>query len=154
MYSFPTRKLAPPSHRGLLCMGIIMESNELKLLFEKSKHYSHDVKSTSMSLTLSSFPDTGVCLRPGFIYGWRRAGSTNVPLQLFGVPMTIASRKLGALSTIVSNVPFVGSEMSAAVPVEAVAKSAVLGAIGSVEKQILDTTEMLKLADSFHHTIE
>nr|CCA15162.1 conserved hypothetical protein [Albugo laibachii Nc14] len=84
--------------------------------------YYHGKERAEASIR-ENFPETGVCLRPGFIYGWRRTGSTNLPLQLFGVPMTIASRKLGALSAVVSNVPFIGSEMSAAVPVEATAET-------------------------------
>ncbi|DBA04980.1 TPA: hypothetical protein N0F65_006982 [Lagenidium giganteum] len=99
------------------------------------------------------FPQTGVSLRPGFIYGWRRVGSYTVPLQLFGAPMSLVARNLGAVSAVVSSIPFFGDEMFSAVPVSAVAKAAVLSAIGPVHGKTLDSTSILALSDSFHHTL-
>lgn len=92
-------------------------------------------------------------LRPGFIYGLRRTKSYSIPLQLAGIPMTALSRNLGAVSSVISHIPFFGEEMRAAIPVSAVAKAAVLSAIGPVHGQTLDTTNMLELADSFHNTL-
>lgn len=96
------------------------------------------------------FPETGVSLRPGFIYGPRRTDSFSIPLQLIGAPLTLLSRNLGAVSAVVRWIPFFGEEMHAAVPVAAVAKAAVLCAIGPVHGLTLDTTNILALADSFH----
>lgn len=97
------------------------------------------------------FPDTGVALRPGFIFGWRRTKQgRGIPLQVVGAPMSMLARDLGAFSSALGFVPFIGDELRAAIPVSAVAKAAVLSAIGSVPKQTLDTTSMLELAASFH----
>jgi hypothetical protein len=60
------------------------------------------------------------------------------------------ARDLGGFSSALSYLPFVGEEMRAAVPVGAVAKAAVLSAIGPVQGQTLDTSSMLELAASFH----
>jgi hypothetical protein len=94
-----------------------------------------------------------VSLRPGFIYGWRRVKNASIPLQVVGSPISLAARNLGALSTAISYIPFFGEEMRAAIPVGAVAKAAVLSAIGPVPGSTLDTTSMLAIADSFHHTL-
>ncbi|TMW64833.1 hypothetical protein Poli38472_009000 [Pythium oligandrum] len=102
----------------------------------------------------SSFPSTGVSLRPGFIYGPRRTKSFGIPLQLAGVPIKFVARDLGAVSSIISRIPLVGHELHSAIPVAAVAKAAVLSAIGPVQRETLDTSSMLALADSFHHTLE
>jgi hypothetical protein len=97
------------------------------------------------------FPSTGVALRPGFIYGWRRTKKgQGIPLQLVGAPISMLARDLGGFSSALSYLPFVGEEMRAAVPVGAVAKAAVLSAIGPVQGQTLDTSSMLELAASFH----
>uniref|UniRef100_K3WUB7 NAD(P)-binding domain-containing protein n=1 Tax=Globisporangium ultimum (strain ATCC 200006 / CBS 805.95 / DAOM BR144) TaxID=431595 RepID=K3WUB7_GLOUD len=110
-------------------------------------------KERAEAAVLARFPKTGVSLRPGFIYGLRRVNSYSIPLQLAGIPMTALSRNLGAVSSIVSHIPFFGDEMRAAIAVSAVAKAAVLSAIGPVHGQTLDTTNMLELADSFHNTL-
>ncbi|TDH68907.1 hypothetical protein CCR75_000325 [Bremia lactucae] len=97
------------------------------------------------------FPITGVMLSPGFIYGWRRTKQgQGIPLQLLGAPISMLARDLGAISSAISYMPFFGGEMQAAISVEAVAKAAVLSAIGPVPGQTLDTTRMLELAASFH----
>lgn len=118
--------------------------------------YHYDANSLLIKIScvfIHRFPTTGVSLRPGFIYGLRRTNSYSVPLQLAGVPMTLLSRNLGAVSKVVSLIPFFGEEMRAAIHVSAVAKAAVLSAIGPVHGQTLDTTNMLELADSFHNTL-
>ncbi|POM66716.1 NAD dependent epimerase/dehydratase [Phytophthora palmivora] len=97
------------------------------------------------------FPSAGVALRPGFIYGWRRTKKgRGVPLQLIGAPISVLARDLGAFSTALGYLPLAGDEMRAAIPVGAVAKAAVLSAIGPVHGHTLDTTSMLELAASFH----
>ncbi|CAI5713762.1 unnamed protein product [Peronospora destructor] len=69
------------------------------------------------------FPNTGVALRPGFIYGWRRTEKgRGIPLQLVGAPLSMLARDLAA----------------------------VLSAVGPVHGQTLDTTNMLEIAASFH----
>lgn len=37
------------------------------------------------------FPDTGVALRPGLIYGSRKVGSGTLPLGILGSPLAMAS---------------------------------------------------------------
>ncbi|CAI5722845.1 unnamed protein product [Peronospora effusa] len=97
------------------------------------------------------FPNTGVALRPGFIYGWRRTEKgRGIPLQLVGAPLSMLARDLGPVSTALSCLPLFGEEMRAAIPVDTVAKAAVLCAIGPVHRQTLDTTNMLEIAASFH----
>lgn len=101
------------------------------------------------------FPNTGVSLRPGFIYGWRRTKKgQGIPLQLVGAPISLLARDLGAVSAALGYVPFFGEEMRAAIPVADVAKAAVLSAIGPVHGQTLDTTSMMDLAASFHVHLE
>uniref|UniRef100_A0AAV1TFZ9 NAD(P)-binding domain-containing protein n=1 Tax=Peronospora matthiolae TaxID=2874970 RepID=A0AAV1TFZ9_9STRA len=108
-------------------------------------------KERAEAVVQASFPSTGVVLRPGFIYGWRRtAKGQGIPLQLVGAPVSMLARNLGAVSTALGYVPFIGEEMQAAIPVDAVAKAAVLSAIGPVQGQTLDTTKMLEVAASFH----
>lgn len=109
-------------------------------------------KERAEAATRECFPQTGVCLRPGFIYGLRRTKSYPVPLQIVGGPMSLVARNLGAVSKVVSKLPFIGHEIEAAVPVGDVAKAAVLSAMGQVPKNVFDTTEMMSLAASFHHT--
>ncbi|KAI9911670.1 hypothetical protein PsorP6_009151 [Peronosclerospora sorghi] len=112
--------------------------------------YYHGKERAEAAL-LARFPQTGVALRPGFIYGWRRTRKGyGIPLQLIGAPLFMLARNLGPISTALSYVPFFGEEMRATIPVAAVAKAAVLSAIGPVHGQTLDTTSMLELADSFH----
>jgi len=95
----------------------------------------------------TNFPETGVSLRPGFIYGSRRVGSVSLPLSVFGCPMTFLSRDAGGLSSIMSSIPFFGAEMHSAVPVETVAEAAVYAATHSVDKQHLDVDDMMKIAE-------
>ncbi|KAJ0398611.1 hypothetical protein ATCC90586_007984 [Pythium insidiosum] len=100
-----------------------------------------------------SFPDTGVSLRPGFVYGWRRQGTYSIPLQLVGGPIAFVARDLNVVSSVVSRIPFFGHEMASSVPVAAVAKAAVLSAMGSAGAPILDPKGIIALAESFHETI-
>jgi hypothetical protein len=102
---------------------------------------------------IDRFPETGVSLRPGFIYGWRRVNNYSLPLQLFGAPLNLLARELGGVSKVATHLPLVGHEIEAAVPVAAVAKAAVLSAIGPVQGNFLDTASILALADSFHDTL-
>ncbi|RLN88441.1 hypothetical protein BBJ28_00007613 [Nothophytophthora sp. Chile5] len=116
-------------------------------------HGYYNGKERAEAAVMARFPHTGVSLRPGFIYGWRRSKKGGgIPLQIAGAPMSFVARNLGAFSTAVGFVPFFGEEMQAAIPVGAVAKAAVLSAIGPVHGQTLDTTNMLAIADSFHIT--
>eukprot|EP00644_Phytophthora_capsici_P018518 jgi/Phyca11/130737/e_gw1.97.116.1 len=114
-------------------------------------HGYYHGKERAEAAVQARFPDTGVSLRPGFINGWRRTKKgQGIPLQLVGAPISTLARDLGAVSTALSYLPFAGEEMRAAIPVGAVAKAAVLSAIGPVHGQSLDTTSMLELAASFH----
>ncbi|KAJ8566678.1 hypothetical protein ON010_g6444 [Phytophthora cinnamomi] len=114
-------------------------------------HGYYNGKERAEAAVQARFPETGVALRPGFIYGWRRTKKgQGIPLQLIGAPISMLARDLGAVSTGIGYMPFFGEEMKAAIPVGAVAKAAVLSAIGPVHGQTLDTTSMLEIAASFH----
>ncbi|ETV98453.1 hypothetical protein H310_08601 [Aphanomyces invadans] len=103
------------------------------------------------------FPDTGVSLRPGFVYGTRRVHVNNtdlfLPLGLLGAPLALAGRGLGPVSSMLSRVPLLGPELLAVCPVGALAKAAVLSAIAPVHGDVLDTTNIIALGDSFHETV-
>jgi len=74
----------------------------------------------------SAFPNSHAILRPGFIYGPRMVGSVGpVPLQLVGAPVNFVGTQMGPISSIIQSIPFVGTECSSMVPVEAVARAAV-----------------------------
>lgn len=137
-------------------MATTMERSELRLPCRRGERFG-DAGSYILLLTdvadlrFCRFPYTGVALRPGFVYGWRRTKKgQGIPLQLVGAPVSMLARDLGAFSTALSYMPFFGEEMRAAIPVGAVAKAAVLSAIGPVHGQTLDTSNMLEIAASFH----
>lgn len=75
---------------------------------------------------LNSFPDAHVILRPGFIYGKRKVGRAEFPLQLIGHPINFVGNHLGPLSTLIQSIPFVGKEMSSMVPVECVGRAMIV----------------------------
>jgi nucleoside-diphosphate-sugar epimerase len=71
-----------------------------------------------------AFPDSHLILRPGFIYGPRMAGSIGpLPLQLIGEPINFVSTRLGPISSLIQAIPFVGTECSNMVHVNAVSRA-------------------------------
>jgi nucleoside-diphosphate-sugar epimerase len=71
-----------------------------------------------------AFADSHVILRPGFIYGPRMAGSMGpLPLQLIGEPISFVSTRLGPVSSLIQAIPFVGTECSSMVHVNAVSQA-------------------------------
>ncbi|OQR89665.1 hypothetical protein ACHHYP_06129 [Achlya hypogyna] len=125
-----------------------------------------DGKARAEAAVTAHFPETGVCLRPGMIYGTRRVGNYLLPLQLIGAPLRFFGRDCGPVSSVLTRVPLVGGELLAAAPVGAVAKvsvliacalaitsirqAAVLGALGPAPGKILDTSSILAFSESFH----
>lgn len=68
------------------------------------------------------FPDTGVALRPGFIYGSRHAGNVTLPLGVVGAPLAAALKLVPTRS--LAGVPIVGAAFVPPVPVDAVGRAA------------------------------
>lgn len=86
-------------------------------------------------------PAGGVALRPGFIYGTRAVGSTNLHLGWVGAPLKAA---LGMLPTkTLANVPIIGAGFVPPVSVEAVAKAAVSAVLDpSVPPGVMDVWQI------------
>ena len=72
---------------------------------------------------LKYFPDGYVILRPGFIYGKRKVGAVELPLQLVGAPINFVGNHLGPLSSAIQAIPFIGKEVSSMVPVDCVGRA-------------------------------
>jgi len=72
---------------------------------------------------LRLYPERHVILRPGFIYGPRSVGGRTIPLQHVGGPLSFMGTQLGPISGLLQSVPFVGTELSSMVPVEAVGRA-------------------------------
>ncbi|KAL7448047.1 hypothetical protein ACHAWC_000308 [Mediolabrus comicus] len=72
---------------------------------------------------LQNFPDGHVILRPGFIYGKRKVGAVELPLQLVGAPINFVGNNLGPLSSAIQSIPFIGKEVSSMVPVDCVGRA-------------------------------
>lgn len=70
----------------------------------------------------SVYPEGGVALRPGFIYGTRQVGSVGIPLQAVGVPL---DKVTAALPQSLASIPLLGAAFVPPVAVETVAKAAV-----------------------------
>ncbi len=71
------------------------------------------------------FPETGVALRPGFIYGNRHAGSggkTTVPLGLLGAPLAAALKLVPTRS--LAGIPIIGAAFVPPTSVDTVGKAA------------------------------
>jgi nucleoside-diphosphate-sugar epimerase len=73
-----------------------------------------------------AFQDSHVIVRPGFIFGPRMVGSVGpLPLDLVGAPINFVSTQLGPVSSLIQAVPFVGTECSSMVHVNAVSQAMV-----------------------------
>ena len=92
---------------------------------------------------LRSFPDGHVILRPGFIYGRRKVGAVELPLQLLGAPINFVANHLGPLSTVIQSIPFVGKEVSSMVPVDCVGR-AMIHSLGGEEKGLILEAEDIR----------
>ena len=100
-------------------------------------------KQSAENKLLQAYPDGHVILRPGFIYGNRKVGSLELPLQLIGTPINIVGNHLGPLSSIIQSIPFVGKEVSSMVPVESVGK-AMIESLTKDKGIILDAEDIRK----------
>ncbi|KAF3792955.1 MIOREX complex component 2 [Nymphaea thermarum] len=83
-------KCASQSHLHMLATGIpkfiLISAHDYNLpSFLLSSGYFTG-KREAESAVLSNYPNTGVVLRPGFIYGKRRVDSLEIPLDLIGEP--------------------------------------------------------------------
>jgi nucleoside-diphosphate-sugar epimerase len=76
-------------------------------------------------LTIVGQP-AGVALRPGFIHGTRRWGSTQIPLSVIGSPLEAVINALPSQS--LAKVPLAGAAFVPPVRVQTVAKAAVAAA--------------------------
>ncbi|KAL3163381.1 hypothetical protein ABBQ32_009766 [Trebouxia sp. C0010 RCD-2024] len=73
-----------------------------------------------------SYPEQGVCLRPGFIHGTRYLSGVGIPLGLIGVPL---EKALGFLPTkSLASLPLAGAAFVPPVSVRGIAKAAVVAA--------------------------
>ncbi|CAL8467766.1 g7304 [Coccomyxa elongata] len=87
------------------------------------------------------FPQGGVALRPGFIYGTRNIGGLGIPLGAIGYPL---DKVLGVLPTkSLAGIPLVGAGFVPPVSARAVAKAAVTATTDpAVEAGILDVWQI------------
>jgi nucleoside-diphosphate-sugar epimerase len=93
-----------------------------------------------------AFEDSHVIVRPGFIYGPRMAGSIGpLPLQLVGAPINFVSTQLGPVSSLIQAIPFVGTECSSMVHVNAVSQ-AMVQTLGADDGLTLSAEDIRKFA--------
>eukprot|EP00898_Chlorokybus_atmophyticus_P003661 jgi/Chlat1/4296/Chrsp29S04556 len=98
---------------------------------------------------LTFYPETGVILRPGMIYGPRNVGPVTIPLQLIGAPLEVAM-SLGPIKAMHERVPFVGQLLVPPIDVKAVVKACVRGATDdTVPGGILDVEQIKEVAEGF-----
>lgn len=76
------------------------------------------------------FPDSGVCLRPGFIHGTRNVGSMKIPLSIVGGPLEMLTRNTATLS-LTNAVPQLGLALCPPTKVEDVGAAAARAASDS-----------------------
>lgn len=77
---------------------------------------------------LAKFPNGGVVLRPGFIYGTRRVGSMKLPLGVIGSPLDTILRHAKPLRKL----PLVGALFNPLLNITSVANAALRAAIDPV----------------------
>lgn len=94
---------------------------------------------------LSKYPNSGVVLRPGFIYGKRKVDGLEIPLDLIGEPVEKLLRAVENFTKPLSSLP--GSDLLLAPPVsvEDVA-FAVVNAVGDDDFFGIFTIEQIKEA--------
>ncbi|PSC68148.1 NAD dependent epimerase dehydratase family [Micractinium conductrix] len=91
------------------------------------------------------YPTGGVALRPGFIYGTRAVGTTQVHLGWVGAPLKAALSILPTRS--LANIPIVGAGFVPPVSVEAVGKAAASAALDpSIPPGTMDVWQIGKFA--------
>jgi hypothetical protein len=89
------------------------------------------------------FPDTGVALRPGMIYGTRHSGNMSIPLGLVGMPLEAVIKRLPSKS--LSSTPIVGALFVPPVSVDAVGKAAASAVLDpAVSPGVMDVWEIQK----------
>lgn len=89
------------------------------------------------------FPDTGVALRPGMIYGTRHTGSVSIPLGIIGMPLEALIKRLPSKN--LSTVPIVGAAFVPPVSVDAVGKAAASAVLDpTIPPGIMDVWEIQK----------
>ncbi|KAI8106752.1 hypothetical protein M9434_001406 [Picochlorum sp. BPE23] len=89
------------------------------------------------------YPDSGVALRPGMIYGTRHAGNMTIPLGLVGVPLAAALKVLPSKS--LAGMPIIGAAFVPPVSVDAVSKAAVTAVVDpQVPAGIMDVWDIQK----------
>ncbi|GAB4816260.1 hypothetical protein N2152v2_003306 [Parachlorella kessleri] len=92
-----------------------------------------------------TFPDSGVALRPGFIYGSRAVGAASIPLGAIGAPLEMALKALPTRS--LANIPIAGALFVPPVSVDTVAKAALTAATDpSVPAGVMDVWTIAKYA--------
>lgn len=92
------------------------------------------------------FPETGVALRPGFIYGNRHAGGgggTTIPLGLIGAPLAAALKLVPTRS--LAGIPIIGAAFVPPTSVDTVGKAAAHAVLDDdVPAGVMDVWEMAK----------
>uniref|UniRef100_A0A7S2USW7 NAD(P)-binding domain-containing protein n=1 Tax=Fibrocapsa japonica TaxID=94617 RepID=A0A7S2USW7_9STRA len=96
---------------------------------------------------LESFPQTGVVLRPSFVYGSRAVGKgISIPLWLVGKPMDMIF-STPPFEVLASTLPGAQAILAAPVPVETVGLCAAAGAVAKLgQTGIVSTKDMKRLA--------
>lgn len=91
----------------------------------------------------SVFPDSGIALRPGMIYGTRHTGTISVPLGVIGMPLEAVMKKIPSKS--LASTPIIGAMFVPPVSVDAVGKAAASAVLDpSVPPGIMDVWEIQK----------
>ncbi len=111
------------------------------------REYLDDQKLLCPSSLTRSFPETGVVLRPSFIYGTRQVGNMEIPLSLVGKPLEFILR-LPPFPILKDSLPGAKALLVPPVPVEAVGSVAAKAAIGELPKGIYTVDDIAKASQS------
>ncbi|KAK2080840.1 hypothetical protein QBZ16_000694 [Prototheca wickerhamii] len=83
------------------------------------------------------YPETGVALRPGFIYGSRDVGSGTLPLGIVGAPLGLLLKALPTRR--LADIPILGAAFVPPTPVDVVGRAAARAALDpSIPGGIMD----------------
>lgn len=116
--------------------------------FAKNNGYFNGKRRVETAV-LDAFPDTGIILRPGFIYGKRRvASNVEVPLDLIGQPLDRFLAATKDFTKIFSLLPASDLLLAPPVDVEELAKVAVQGVVDGSMAGVFTIDEIKAMAAS------
>lgn len=115
--------------------------------FAKNNGYFNG-KRRAESRVFEEFPDSGVVLRPGFIYGKRKVETFEVPLDIVGKPLEKFLADFKDATKFLSNLPASDLLLAPPVSVADVARAAIKAVIDEEVKGVYDIDGIKELSSS------